>query len=269
VVTIRRIVLVALLRWLLLLFMKENELWRIPFGAAIAPRLVRHHLGVIRAGLRHGLVFAAATAFLGAACGSRPSPAPVASAPGATLTASASASRSTSLASVAVSPQPSVAVTGFGFDPESIVGYYQSIGYACRPRQPSATAAGYEYQSCELVDAAGRTTTIGIVTDPADSVADAVVHVRGSAGETVLDPNDVLEPFSRFLGAFLGEARGTALLPWLAAHLGDPDARTTLGALSIATFTDSPEDHATLSVEIATQGFLDAPAPSGASPASP
>jgi hypothetical protein len=152
--------------------------------------------------------------------------------------------------------------TGFVFDPESIVGYYESIGYACAPRRPSSTAADHQYQSCQLVDPDGRTRSLGIVTDPADNVADASFSIRGAATEAVLDPSGVLEPFGAFLGAFLGEDQGTALLPWLAEHLGDAEARTTLGDLTIATYTDTPTDHTKLTLEVASQAYLDSPAPS-------
>jgi hypothetical protein len=94
---------------------------------------------------------------------------------------------------------------------------------------------GYLFRSCELTDPEGRTRTVGLVTDPDDNVADAYMSVRGAASEPILDPSVVLEPFAAFLGAVLGEAYGSEVLPWLAAHLGDADARTTLGDLTIAT----------------------------------
>jgi len=167
------------------------------------------------------------------------------------------------------SPTPATLPTaspGFAFDPESIVGYYQSIGYACTERRPSATAAGHEFQSCQLVDADGRTRTLGVVTDAADNVADASFTIRGADGEAVLDPAAVLEPFGAFLGAFLGEDQGTSLLPWLAAHLGDAESRTTLGRLTVATYTETPADHTTLTLEVASQAYIDSPAPSGVPP---
>jgi hypothetical protein len=172
----------------------------------------------------------------------------------------------------AATPPPSGATTtsgpsalaspGFVFDPESIVGYFETIGYACTARRASTTAVGHEFQSCQLVDADGRTRTLGIVTDPADNVADAFLSVRGTDAEPVLDPAAVLDPFAAFLGAVLGEEQGTAQLPWVAAHLGDPDARATVGDLTIATYTPTPEDHSKLTVEIATSAYLDAPVPS-------
>jgi hypothetical protein len=180
---------------------------------------------------------------------------------------------STALPARSIAPSSSLtpstlptASPGFVFDPESIVGYYQSIGYACTERRPSATAAGHEFQSCQLVDADGRTRTLGIVTDPADNVADASFTIRGADGEAVLDPAAVLDPFGAFLGAFLGEDQGTALLPWLAAHLGDAESRTTLGQLTVATYTEAPADHTTLTLEVASQAYIDSPAPSGAPP---
>jgi hypothetical protein len=148
------------------------------------------------------------------------------------------------------------------------VGYYQSIGYACTARQPSTTASGHQFQSCQLVDADGRTRSLGIVTDPNDNVVDAFLSVRSTDTEAILDPAAVLDPFASFLGAFLGEQQGTAMLPWLAAHLGDSEARTTVGDLTIATYTPTPGDHTKLTLEIASQAYLNAPVPSGAPVAS-
>ena len=205
-----------------------------------------------------GIVLAVAASL--AACGRTVPPAsPVAPLP---TTAGASTASSPPPASLAVpSDEPSIA-PGFAFDPESIVGYYESIGFACGERQPSESAAGFEYQSCQLVDANARTLSLGVVTDPADNVADAFLSVRGSEAETVLDPAAVLEPFAAFLGAFLGEATGTELLPWLAAHLGDAESRTSLGHLTIATYTAASDDHRKLTLEIASRAYLDAPRPS-------
>jgi hypothetical protein len=211
-----------------------------------------------RSGAGLGILVVAVAAIAG--CGSTPS---VTTAPAGSAAAAASTSAGPPVQATApaasILPVPS---GRFAFDPESIVGYFRSIGSRCTERQPSATAAGYQFESCQLVDGDGRTRTLGLVTDPSDSVADASFSVRGAEGETILDPVAVLEPFGSFLGAFLGEEQGTALLPWLAGHLGDADARTTLGELTIATYTDTPEDHAKLTVEIANRTYLGAPAPS-------
>lgn len=196
-------------------------------------------------------------------CGSSvPSSTPLLEATGGTPGPAASELPAGSAAGTAAPSVIPTSVAGFAFDPESIVGYYQSIGYSCAERRPSATAAGHEYQSCQLVDPDGRTRSLGIVTDPADNVADASFSIRGATGEDVVDPSAVLEPFGAFLGAFLGEDQGTALLPWLAQHLGDAEARTTLGELTIATYTDTPTDFTKLTLELASQAYLDSPAPS-------
>jgi hypothetical protein len=151
---------------------------------------------------------------------------------------------------------------GIAFDPESIVGYYQSIGYACTDVLPSRQAVGYTYRTCSLVDAAGRTRSVGMVTNPSGDVGDAFASVIGAAGEDILDPNVALDPFAAFLGAILGGAQGEAILPWLAGHLGNSYATTSLGDMTIATYTISPEDHSELYLEIATRAYLDAPRPS-------
>lgn len=89
-------------------------------------------------------------------------------------------------------------------------------------------------------------------------MADAFASVQGTAGETILDPVDALEPLAGFLGVMLGEDAGTAALPWLAGHLGDAYSETTSGAIHIATYTASPDDHSRLYVEVANRAYLDA-----------
>jgi len=202
---------------------------------------------------------AAVVAFLLAAAGCQP--ANPASAP-PVPTPTPVATQAPASAPATETPAEPSATPGFAFDPESVAGYYTSMGYGCQERQPSSQAAGYEFQSCQLVDADGRTRTVGFVTDPNDDLADAFMRISGAAGETVLDPAAVLEQFAGFLGATLGEAYGSAMLPWLAGALGDAYTTTTLGDLTIATYTDGPKDHATLSLELANPGYLDSPRPS-------
>jgi hypothetical protein len=192
-------------------------------------------------------------------------PAPTASFGASATSAPVASTMATAAPSIALSPAPSIA-GGFGFDPESIVGYFETVGYQCTDRRPSSEAEGYFYESCQLLDSDGRTRTLGIVTDPNDDVADAFFSVRGVEGEAILEPQTVLEPFARFLGAVLGEAGGTAALPWLAGALGDAYSTTTLGELTVATYTDSPEDHSKLTVELASRAYLEAPRPSGSPP---
>ncbi|HUG29215.1 MAG TPA: hypothetical protein VMQ65_01680 [Candidatus Limnocylindria bacterium] len=172
---------------------------------------------------------------------------------------------------LAPAPSPSFAPTGsaavlegvFAFDAESILGYYETLGYSCGPAQPSTQAVGHMVRACTLIDADGRQRLVSIVTDPAGDVADALTSIEGTAAEPILDPVVALEPFAAFLGAALGESQGESLLPWLASHLGDEFATTTLGDLTIATYTQSPQDHSTLYLEIANRAFLESPTPSG------
>lgn len=151
----------------------------------------------------------------------------------------------------------------FAFDAESILGYYETLGYACNPAQPSPQAVGHTVRACTLIDPDGRRRTVSVVTDPAGDVADAFTSVQGTAAEPVLDPVVALEPLAAFLGATLGESQGESLLPWLASHLGDEFATTTLGELTLATYRESPQDHSTLYLEIANQDFLESPTPTG------
>jgi len=157
-------------------------------------------------------------------------------------------------------PSPSLAL-GFAFDAESVVGYYQSQGYACGSPQPSALAKGYEFTTCELVDAPGRTLVIGVVTDANDEMADGFASVRGTSSEKVLDPSVALDPLAGFLGAMLGPSRGESLLEWLAGHLGDAFAETTIDDLHVATYIRG-QDRSTLYVEIANDAYMNAPRPS-------
>lgn len=201
---------------------------------------------------------AVSIAILAIGCGSGPSSPPVST---QTIPAAVATPPQSASPTFAAAPSGSVA-RGFAFDPESIVGYYETQGYACTARQASTTAVGHEFQSCQLVDGDGRTRTLGIVTDSSDNVADAFLSLRGSDAETLVEPAAVLEPFAGFLGAVLGAEQGSAQLPWVAAHLGDADARTTVGDLTIATYTPAPDDHTKLTLEIATAAYIEAPVPS-------
>jgi hypothetical protein len=198
-------------------------------------------------------------ALLVAACGQATpavTPGPQPTAPAAT------AAPSLPVSSVVPTAAPVPSAGFFAFDAESVIGYYVTLGYTCSAMTPSTKAAGYDFRSCRLVDAAGRTFIIGITTDPADDVADAFASVTGAPTETVLDPVVALDPFARFLGAMLGEGQGASTLPWLAGHLGDAYVTTTVGELTIATYSETPDDHSKLYVEIANRAYLEAPTPS-------
>ena len=206
-------------------------------GASLATRLV----------LAGALAGCGSTPISTPAPGSNEIPAPGPTAPAATGLESAT-------------PLPSV--DGFAFDAESILGYYASLGYACDPGVPSTQAVDHTVRSCRLVDPDGRTRVVTVVTDANDTVADAFTSLAGAEGEPILDPTASLDPFAAFLGATLGESQGESLLPWLAGHIGDVDATTTVGELTVATYSESPVDHSRLYLEIASQAFLDAPRPS-------
>jgi len=164
--------------------------------------------------------------------------------------------------SASESSLPTPAPSGFGFSVEAVIGYYEGQGFRCDEIQPSATAAGYFFQGCQMTDADGRILAIGFVTDPSGDLADGYASVQGKADEPILEPTAALDHLSGFLGAMLGEVRGTSLLEWLAGHLGDSYAETTIDVLSVATYTQSETDHSRLYLEIADQDYIDAPVPS-------
>ncbi len=168
---------------------------------------------------------------------------------------------SASAATSTDSPAPSAAATGFAFAADDVVAYYESQGYACTERQPSTTAVGYTYRTCTKVDDAGRTLTVGLVTDPSGELGDGFASVQGKDGEAFLAPIDALDPLAGFLGAMLGDERGSALLDWLAGHLGDVYAETETGPLKVATYTESDADVSKLFVELANDAYLSAPTP--------
>jgi hypothetical protein len=159
------------------------------------------------------------------------------------------------------SASPTAASSGLAFAAEDIVAYHESQGYACTAQQPSTKAVGFLFRGCRKVDEAGRARIIDVVTDPDGRLADGIASVQGKEGEAFLAPTDALEPLAGFLGAMLGEGQGSTLLMWLAGHLGDGYAETTIGAIRVATYTDSKDDPSKLYVEVATQTYLDAPAP--------
>jgi hypothetical protein len=164
------------------------------------------------------------------------------------------------------SPRPAATNEGFPFAATAIAGYYETLGYGCTDERPSTLAEGFRVRTCTLIDPDGRTRTVGIVTDTDGLVANGFASISGAAGEAILDPAVVLEPLSAFLGAMLGDEPGAALVPWLAGHLGDTYAQTMAGAITVATYTPAPDDHSTLTVEVANDDYLSAPGALGPSP---
>jgi hypothetical protein len=212
-----------------------------------------------RSRARIGFWLVAATLLLPVACGSTTvSPSPAASFAGSPGLASASARLPTS-SEQAASATTTAIPSGFVFESEDIAAYYETQGYTCVTPQPSTTAAGFMFRTCQKTDDAGRTQSIGLVTDTEGNLANAFASVKGTDTETFLAPIDALDPLSGFLGATLGEEQGTALLTWLASHLGDTFAETMSGQLKVATYTESQDDHSALYVEVANQAYLDAP----------
>ena len=197
---------------------------------------------------------------LAAACTSDVSSSPI---PSAAVSAAASSEPSASVSSL-----PTPAPSGFAFSVEAVIGYYEGQGFVCDEMQPSATAAGHFFQGCRMVDTDGRTLSLGFVTDPSGDLADGYASVQGRQDEAFLEPAAAMDHLAGFLGAMLGDERGTSLLEWLAGHLGDAYAETTIDVLSVATYTPSPTDHSLLTLEIADQDYLDAPAPGASGMAS-
>jgi hypothetical protein len=175
-------------------------------------------------------------------------------------------SPSASSSAIATSPSPPEVTpnpVGFAFAAVDVAAYYASVGYVCSEPSTSSEAAGYIVRTCKRVDSAGRTLTIGLVTDPSGALGNAFASVHAEEGEAVLDPVVSLDALSGFLGATLGSDRGGALLEWLAGHAGDAYAETSDGGLRIATYTPSEDDHTAIFVELANRAYLDAPRPSG------
>ena len=206
----------------------------------------------------------AAVTFVLAACGP-PTVTPSPTAPTlASLAPTAPPSAATASPSVPTgSATPTASTTGFAFSADAVVAYYESQGYACSAEQPSTKAVGFFVRSCETVDEAGRTRVVGVVTDPSGGLANGFASVQGKETETFLAPVDALEPLAGFLGAMLGEDQGATLLPWLAGHLGDTYAESTIGPIKVATYTESEDDHSKLYVEVANRAYLDAPGVEG------
>jgi hypothetical protein len=163
-------------------------------------------------------------------------------------------------ASASASAWTTVGPSGFAFSADEIVAYYQSQGYGCEAQQPSPKAPGYFVRTCTKVDDAGRTRVIGVVTDPRGDLADGFASIQGTASETILAPIDALQPLAGFLGATLGQEDGAGALPWLGNHLGDAYSDTKIGPITLSTYTNSPDDHSKLYVEVANQAYADAAA---------
>jgi hypothetical protein len=196
-----------------------------------------------------------AVGLLVAACGSAQPSAPMAT---AGPTGQPSAPQPTAPTAAPASPAPAtgspVPAPGFAFDAESVLGYYRSIAYVC-DGPVAGPLSGSTLQSCQLRDADGRVRVIGVITEPAGNLAAGFASVRGRRGEAFVDPETALEPLAGFLGAMLGEARGTELVPWLADHLGDAFGETASGDLAVLTYTQEAFGQTVLFVEVASAPY--------------
>jgi len=153
--------------------------------------------------------------------------------------------------------------TGFAFAADDVAAYYQGQGYTCNAFEPSTTAAGFFFRSCEKTDAAGHGLVVGLVTDPDGRLAEGFATVTGTQSEAVLEPELALPPLAGFLGAVLGEDEGGSAADWLTDHLGGVYEQTTLGLVTLGTYNGDNDDPRVLAVELANQSYLGAPTPSG------
>jgi hypothetical protein len=191
-----------------------------------------------------------------------PTPAPTA----APATPAPTAAPATAAPTIAPADSPAAtkdpALGGFAFPAAQILAYYGSNGLKCGDPTPSTQAAGYTITRCVGTDDTTKLTTIvAVVTDPEGVMGDAFVGVLGSDGKTMPKPEDAITGLGFFLGATLGETDGTAAVTWLAQHMGEEMAQTTINDMVVATY---PGDEATglgYYVETANQAFLNAPTP--------
>ena len=165
------------------------------------------------------------------------------------------------MASQPGTPGASASAGLFAFTADAVIGFYEGEGLVCGSAEPSGTAAGWSSTTCQGSDPAGRPIVIGVLTDPGGALGAGFATVTARPEEDLLEPTDALDPLSGFLGAMLGEERATDQLPWLAGHLGEEYAETTVGDVTIATYLESPDDSTRIYLEIDGPAYLAAPAP--------
>ncbi|HXG26812.1 MAG TPA: hypothetical protein VNL94_08185 [Candidatus Binatia bacterium] len=157
-----------------------------------------------------------------------------------------------------------VPATGFAFDAESVLGYYESIGFACVDPVPAAEPPLDHLQRwCERTESNGRVRVVGVFTDAQGRLVDGYASIRGAPGEQMVPVEEALEPLAGYLGAMLGEARGGEMLRWLAGSLGDEYVRATStdGSLVVVTYRVNVDGQLVLFVEVATPEFWEAAHP--------
>ena len=212
------------------------------------------------------LLAAALTVLSVAACantGQSESPGPVdgaARTPVATVPATPPG-RSTEPAPSSSGPVASAAAGPFAFSADAITSFYEGASLECNAPAPSTTAAGWFVRTCQGENADGRPVAIGVITDLSDELGAGFATVTARPDEDLLEPTDAIDTLSGFLAAMLGEEPATELLPWLAGHLGDEYAETTIGEVTVATYTESPDDPTRIYVEVDGPAYLAAPPP--------
>jgi len=149
----------------------------------------------------------------------------------------------------------------FAFPGDLVIEFYEGEGLICSGAVPSTKAAGWSVRTCDGTDPAGRPIAAGVVTDAAGLLGNGFASVTSLPGEDFLDPSDALDMLTGCLGAMLGDAAATDRLPWLADHLGDVYAETTIGDGKIATYTESADDATRIYIEVAGPKYLLAPLP--------
>jgi hypothetical protein len=159
------------------------------------------------------------------------------------------------------SPKPSPGSSSFPFSADAVAGFYETQGLACAAAIPSTIAAGWQVRTCAGTDSNGRPITVGLMADDAGSLGAGFASVTALPAEEFLESTDALDHTSGFLGAMLGENVATDQLPWLAGHLGDEYAETSVDDVTIATYTESPDDPTRIYVEVAGPEYLAAEPP--------
>jgi len=149
----------------------------------------------------------------------------------------------------------------FAFSADAITSFYESASLECNSPAPSTTAAGWFVRTCEGENAEGRPVAIGVITDESGALGAGFAAVTALPDEDLLEPTDAIDTLSGFLGAMVGEEPATELLAWLADHLGDEYAETTVGDVTVATYTESADDPTRIYLEVDGPAYLAAPPP--------
>jgi hypothetical protein len=151
---------------------------------------------------------------------------------------------------------------GFAFKASDVMDYYKSVGFTCADPTASTQAKGYQVHRCTSTDSAKQLTTIvGIVVDATGMTGDAFAGVLDANSKDMPANADASTPLLTFMGAMLGETAGTQAGIWLASHMGEKQAQTTVGDMVVATYTENDANGVGVFGEVANKTFMDAPVP--------